>query len=337
MKRFSAVLLTLLFVAVATVAAAYLMLPGTTISQRKIPEKTAPQLFAVVQDTDGNPQTPSNTEGIIVDSNGTVYISLVTERAVVNINQNDGAQHVLARIPGDGSLLGLAVDSENNIYVADANFGDPQARNSNRIYKITQTGEVSVFASGIPAPNGLIFDRDGNLLVTSITQGASYKVDKNDGNVTLFSDNDLLKGHNPQFPYGANGIAVTKDGATIYVANYGDANIIRIRDGNTSIFGEENGFPGADGLTLDSAGNLYIAQNIANTISALTPDGTKIIIAQNNDSTGSNGELEAPASLVFYQDNLYITNTDYQMGTNTKTEPPYAISLLTIGIPGQQQ
>lgn len=327
-------MLILLFViVVAVVAAAYLMLPSA--SQPKIPEKIAPQLFAVVQDTDGDPQTPPNTEGIIVDSKGTVYVSLVTERAVVSINQN-GAQRVFARIPGDGSLLGLAVDSEDNIYVADANFGDPQGRSSNRIHKITQAGDVTVFASGIPAPNGLIFDRDGNLLVTSITQGAIYKVDKEDGTVTLFLDHDLLKGHNPQFPFGANGIAVTKDDGTIYVANYGDANIIRIKGGNVSIFGEEKGFLGADGLALDSAGNLYTAQNMVNTISALTPEGAKIIVAQNGDSTGANGELEAPASLAFYQDRLYVTNTDYQMGTNTKTEPPYAISVLKIGISRQQ-
>lgn len=329
MKSFYLVL-TLLFVVVAAVAAAYLMLPTT--SQPKIPEKTIPQLFAAIQDTDSNSQTPTNTEGIIVDSKGTVYVGLLAERAVISINQN-GAQRMFARIPGDGSLLGLAVDSKDNIYVADANFGDPQGI-SNRIHKITQAGDVTVFASGIPAPNGLIFDRDGNLLVTSITQGAIYKVDK-DGKVTLFLDHDLLKGHNPQFPFGANGIAVTTDG-TIYVANYGDSNIIRIKGGNASIFGEEKDFPGADGLALDSAGNLYIAQNAVNTISALTPEGTKIIVAQNGDSTGMNGELEAPASLAFYQDRLYVTNTDYQMGTNTRTEPPYAISVLKIGIPGQQ-
>lgn len=320
----------LVAVIIIAVGAAALFLLQPAANQPEVPGKTTPELFATIQDTDGAQQTPSNAEGIITDSKGNVYASLLAERAVVIIDQN-GAQRIFARVPGNGSLLGLAVDATDNIYVADANFGDPQ-RSCNCIRKITQEGNVTIFASGIPIPNGLVFDRDGNLLVASSGQGAIYKVDK-EGRVSLFLDDDLLKSHS-QRPIGANGIAVTMDG-TIYVTNTGDSSVIRIKDGNVSIFGSANDFPGADGVALDSAGNLYIAQNSVNTISALTPRGAKVIVAQNGNSTGVNGELEAPASLAFYQDRLYVSNADFPGGTNSKTETPYTISVLKIGITGQ--
>ncbi len=324
-------IILIILVAIIAVAAAAILLLQPAANQPKIPGQSTPELFATIQDTDGAQQTQANAEGIITDSKGNVYASLLAERAVIVINQN-GAQRIFARVPGNGSLLGLAVDGQDNIYVGDANFGDPQ-RSCNCIRKINQQGNVTTFASGIPIPNGLIFDRDGNLLVTSSGQGAIYKVDK-DGKVSLFLDHDLIKSHNQQFPIGANGIAIANDG-TIYVANTGDSSIIRIKDGNASLFGPAKDFPGADGLALDSEGNLYIAQNSANTISALTPRGAKVIVAQNGNSTGVNGQLEAPASIAFYQDSLYVANADFPGGVNSRTEPPYTISVLKIGITGQ--
>jgi len=322
LKR-SGLLLILVLVVMVVAAAALLLYP----SRPRIPKPAQPRLFATLEDTDGNPQTPSNAEGITVDSDGNVYVGLLSERAIVKITQN-GEKSVFAKIPGQGIILGLAIDSAGNIYVGDFNFMDPK-NSCDCIRMVTPIGNVTVFASGIEIPNGLAFDREGNLLVTSSSQGAIYKIDKT-GKVELLIQHDLLKSHDHRNPFGANGIAVTKDGI-IYVANTADGNILKISDGEVSIFGPEKAFQGADGLALDSAGILYVAENRANRVSAITPAGERIVIAESDDSDGSNGELESPASLVFYGGNLYVTNADFQSPKNSKTEPPYTVSVIRIG------
>jgi sugar lactone lactonase YvrE len=297
----------------------------------RVPSATEPELFAIIEDTDGIVETPPNIEGIASDSEGNIYVGLLTERTIVKIDQN-GEQSVFARIPGQGFILGLAVDKDNNVYAADFNFLDVN-NSCNCIQKITPEGEITVFGSGIPTPNGLAFDNDGNLLVSSSAQGAIYRIDE-DGNVAMFIDNDLLRSHDPQNIFGANGLAILANG-TIFVANTADASIIKISSlRDARIYGPENGFPGADGLALDSDGNLYVAQNSVNTISAITPNEEVIVIAESVDSDGSNGELESPASLAFYNDRLYVSNADFAMETNTASELPFTVSVLEIGIPG---
>jgi sugar lactone lactonase YvrE len=308
----------------------FLVIPDNN-SESQVPAFTVPTLFSEINDTDGIPETPSNAEGITVDSKGNLYIGLIVERVVVKITQS-GEQSIFAEIPDEGALLGLATDGEDNIYVADFNFVDP-TNSCDCIRRISADGEISIYASGIPTPNGLAFDKNGNLFITSSFQGAIYKIDES-GNVELFIENDLIRSHDPNFGFGANGIAITNNG-DIYVANTGDSSIIKISGDNLTIFGQKGEFPGADGLALDSAGNLYIAQNSANRISALTPNGETIVIAENDDSEGINGELESPASISFYKDKLYVTNADFPMVKNTENEKPFTISVLEIGIQGQ--
>lgn len=317
----------ILLIAVVAVVVALAILPSPYPTSPPPPKPTTPTLLVILDDTDGNPQTPPNSEGITVDSKGNVYAGLLAERTVVKITPT-GEKTVFAQIPGQGNLLGLATDKEDNIYVGDVNFQDPK-NSCSCIRKITPSGDVTVFASGIALPNGLAFDKDGNLYVTSSSEGTIYKVSKA-GKLELFLQHDLLKSHDPKSQFGANGIAVTRTGV-IYVANTADSNIIKISGKDVRIFGPEKGFEGADGVALDSADNLYVAQNRLNVISALTPAGERIVIAENEDSDGRKGELESPASLVFFKTRLYVANADFASQKNTMTEPPYTISVLEIG------
>ncbi len=68
----------------------------------------------------------------------------------------------------------LIFDANNNLYCAD--YG------GNSVYKRTPNGNVSVFASGFSAPNGMAFDSNGNMFLCDNTGGAIYKIN-NSGNV----------------------------------------------------------------------------------------------------------------------------------------------------------
>jgi len=47
----------------------------------------------------------------------------------------------------------------------------PTTSSFDRVYRITQGGEVSVFFRGLGRPQGLAFDREGNLYVAASYQG----------------------------------------------------------------------------------------------------------------------------------------------------------------------
>lgn len=68
----------------------------------------------------------------------------------------------------------LALDSKGNLY--GSNFA------GTTVYKITPSGDVSPFVTGLANPNGLAFDSNDNLYVVEYSGGAIHKYD-HDGNL----------------------------------------------------------------------------------------------------------------------------------------------------------
>ena len=65
----------------------------------------------------------------------------------------------------------LALDSHGNVY--GSNFA------GSTVYKITRTGEVSAFITGLANPNGLAFDSHDNLYVAEYSNSTIHKYDIN--------------------------------------------------------------------------------------------------------------------------------------------------------------
>ena len=139
--------------------------------------------------------------GLVVDSQGNLFVSdsrnyvirKITPSDIVSTfagNGNDGYVDGTANQAEFDNLRGLAIDAQNNIYVADNHV----------IRKITPSGNVSTYAgSGLEgtengagnvatfkAPEGLVFDSQGNLFVADGFYQVIRKIDTNQ-NVTSFA------------------------------------------------------------------------------------------------------------------------------------------------------
>jgi sugar lactone lactonase YvrE len=170
---------------------------------------------------------------------------------------------------------GVAVDATGNIFVAE--------RINNKIRKITQSGVVTTYAGSsagstdgdltvakFTSPNGLVFDRSGNLIVTELTR--------------------IRK--------------ITPDGIVSTIAgniNFGFAN------------GSVAQFDFSTMSTIDSQGNIFVAELSNNRVRKITPNGDVTTfagdgIAATTDGTGTAAQIDGPWGIVIDpQDNLYVT------------------------------
>lgn len=222
----------------------------------------------------------NNPIGLAVDVAGNVYVGdrqnhtirkIAPDRTVVTLA---GSKGVSGSSDGAGASarfsqpLGLAVDTEGNVFVADSG--------NSTIRKITPNGVVSTFAgtagslggvNGIGsaarfrAPYGVALDSSGNLYVA-------------DG------DNHSIRKITP------GGTVSTLAGS---LGTGGSAN----GTGNTARLNHP------EGLTVDGAGNVFVADTWNHTIRKVTPWGVVTTLAGSAGSPGSANGTGASARFYF--------------------------------------
>src|SRR5512142_448361 len=135
---------------------------------------------------------------------------------------------------------------------------------------------IAFGSSGFPAPNAMVFDGAGNLYISDSFQGAIFEV-ANAANcarpcaVTLVSHDPLLATAGTP-PFGANGLAFSADGKTMYIANTGDHRVLAMDMATKAISVFSISLHGADGL-LSVNGQLWVATNQADHVVALDSAG----------------------------------------------------------------
>jgi len=146
----------------------------------------------------------TNPTGLAINRDGYLFVSCRHEGTIHRVSP-DG--HAMQWIEGMGIATGLAFDKTGNLYVGDRSgtifkigtdreifvfatlepsmaayhlafspAGDlyvtgPTTSSFERVYKISPAGEVDVFFRGLGRPQGLAFDRSGNLYVAASLAG----------------------------------------------------------------------------------------------------------------------------------------------------------------------
>lgn len=271
-------------------------------------------------------------EGVAVDGSGNVFVADSGNHSIRKIT-SAGVVTTLAGLAGiDGSSDGtgrealfhfptnLAVDDSGNIYVAD--FFNSTVR------KVSAAGAVSTFAGkageiaavdGPPwiarfrGPWGVAADRSGNVYVSdslnhTVRKISAVAVTTIAGSAGVAGDIDG-RGSDARFDF-PSGIAVD-DSGNVYVAN-GYGHTIRKIDpqgyvftlagfayqpGNRDGTGTEARFHSPNGIAVDRAGNVFVADSGNSSIRKITPGGAVTTIAGSLRAEISLGPL--PASLSF--------------------------------------
>jgi hypothetical protein len=145
-----------------------------------------------------------NPSGLALDRAGNLFVSCRHDGSVHRVTPSG---HAEMWVEGMGIATGLAFDPEENLYVGDRSgtifkvspnreifvfatlepslaayhlafhpSGDlyvtgPTTSSYDRVYRITQGGEVQTFYRGLGRPQGLAFDRDTNLYVAASYSG----------------------------------------------------------------------------------------------------------------------------------------------------------------------
>ena len=204
------------------------------------------------------------------------------------------------------------------------------------------SSDTITFGSGARVPNAMVFDSHGNLYVSDSFQGAIFRITNPEGcapgcKVETISHDPLLA--TAGFPpFGANGLALSSDEKTLFIANTGDDRVLKLdlskpllSTDAVSVFAES--INGADGIAFDEHGRLWVAANQADEVVALNASGR--IVARLGEFRGirrdgtPNGLL-FPASLVIVDDEIFVTNLSIALTGATGDEPEEGITRWTV-------
>jgi sugar lactone lactonase YvrE len=255
-------------------------------------------------------------EGLTADGRGNVYVAergadIAASCPVWRISTATQAATQVGFLPAPCSPSGIAFGRDGRLYVTGGNAP------ANDTILVLRPGDAStaatVFATGVPAANGLAFDRRGTLWASDggNAKGIVYRIAPTGGtgveafrvpamanSIGVGRQNGTLQGVTPNTPNPqnivANGIVVTRDGDLV-VADTARGALWNVQlDGNgrvTSPVGcdetytadtlcldavrvEHPALEGADGIALDAAGRIWVDANEPNTVAVVDQRGT---------------------------------------------------------------
>jgi sugar lactone lactonase YvrE len=198
------------------------------------------------------------------------------------------------------------------------------------------TDTITFGSSGKAAPNGMVFDNAGNAYISDSFQGAIFQV-FNAATcatpcpvVTVSHDPQLATAGTP--PFGANGLALSADQKTLYIANTGDHRVLAMDVASHAVSVFSISLFGADGLLFES-GRLWVATNQADQVVALNAQGRIVIKAGEFLGVRADGTprgLLFPASMVVVGGFMYVTNLALPLTTAVGDEPEDFVTHWTI-------
>jgi sugar lactone lactonase YvrE len=295
-----------------------------------VPPASAAQVSVVVSFDASAGQLP---EGLTTDNRGNFYVTFVAPVSqVVKITPN-GSESLLADL-GFGGLgpLGLATDARGRVYVCVSTL-DPATRG---IDSISADGDATRLpgTGSILFPNGMAFDRRGNLYVADSIGGAVWKVPRG-GSAELWAQDPLLEGTgalNLGFPIGANGIAMRGHSFVVTNSELGQLVQIPLRPdgsaGDPTLLLKDPALFGSDGLAIDAHGGIYVAVILQSTIVKIHGSSVETIA----DASDGINQASSVAFGTGADDHLSLYAVNFGAFTSSPTP---ALLQIPVGVPGR--
>ena len=247
--------------------------------------------------------------GVAVDSAGNVYIAetgsnrirKVSNGVITTVAGNGTLGYSGDNGPATSAKLndptGVAVDSAGNLYIADKDNSRIREVSNGVITTVAGNGTYGFSGDNGPAtsaklsnPYGVAVDTSGNLYIADVSNDCIRKV--TNGVITTVAGDRTYGSSGDNGPAtsaelsGPLGVAVDAAG-NLYIADTGNNRVRKITKGvittvagdGLSGFGGDNGpatsayLNSPEGVAVDSAGNLYIADTGNSRIRVLTPSG----------------------------------------------------------------
>ena len=247
----------------------------------------------------------SGTAGVAVDSAGNLFVADDTNALIREISASGNVTTLAGTAGSKGEVDGtgtaaqffdpqnLAIDSAGNLYVADGM--------GNVIRKVTPAGVVSTLAgTGVGGAAGTAGSADGTGAAAQFNNPTGVAVDAL-GNVYVADrGNDTIR-------------KITPSGVVTTIAG------LALSSGSADGTGATARFNAPAGLGVDSAGNLYVADSMNNTIREVTPAGVVTTIAglagatENTDGPPSNARFNNPGDVAVDANGvLYVADSENQ-------------------------
>lgn len=193
-------------------------------------------------DQDGNIDTlvtgNSVTTTLRASKKGTIYACQMLGHRVVELNTEGDVVNIVASEYNGQRIDGpndLAVDEKGGFYFSDSQFiaGREKMQPGPAVYYVSLDNEITKVIDDVDFPNGLALSPDGQILYVANTQGT----------------------HILAYDIGENG----------GVSNGRDFVEVKLAEGSE--------ISGADGMTTDNQGNLYVATTQGLGVQVFTPEG----------------------------------------------------------------
>lgn len=219
---------------------------------------------------------PVNTflESVLVDPTGILYITNHEAGEIVRIDP-EGAQSVYAAI--EGKAIGLAPDG--SLLMTGWN-----AEGVPIVVQVTAAGEVETLLTFPDAQflNGLTHLAGDRYLIADSYRGAIWQLDLGQQTAEIWLEHPLLARGTPESPTpGVNGLKIFN--GTLYASNTDRLLLLQIpltSEGSPmepTVFLDDVNI---DDFAFDTAGNLYGATHVFNSVVRVTPAGEVTTIAQ---------------------------------------------------------
>lgn len=318
--------------------------------------------------------------GIAVDTNGNVYVADAYNNRIRKIS--GGMTSTLAGDTagfrdGVGSMalfnqpLAICTDTLGNVYVADTY--------NNAIRKILSNGTVTTIGGkGVDSagyrngpdsmalfnlPTGIAIDKAGNIYVADNGNVVIRKISAA-GIVSTFAGNDTIGYRNGSVNtakfFGLGGIAVD-DSGYVYVAEYGNNSVRKIKNGNVTTIGGYDtvgidtainttypGYVNCDtatkarfnnptGIVVDASGNVFISDEYNNVIREIRKDtvftfaGTRIPNPGYFNGNDTVAQFYAPIGIALDKSgNFYVADNGNNVIREISPSAVLGVELLTI-------